>query len=207
MPIAEPAVGRPLAGERVLLALEAWKEMWALRMLGMCYRMCILLFTEKRFIELETDVLEKVVPSYTPPYGGAVTEIEHPLDLLWNWLLNELMDVVWEKTGMKTRIWARKREREEAMKALSGDDLDEVLRFIRGYLAPRMKIREMRDGLVAHYAELDRIKARKRGSTLRLEVAWGGRKLRYEIPFSDEELARLVKERLGALGLPNLEVR
>jgi len=39
-----------LAKEKVLLVLEAWKEMWALRMLGMCYRMCILLFTEKRFI-------------------------------------------------------------------------------------------------------------------------------------------------------------
>jgi hypothetical protein len=206
MPIAEPAVGTSLAKERVLLALEAWKETWALRMLGRCYRMCILLFTEKRFFELETDVLEKVVPSYETPYGGAVTEI-NPLDLLWNWLLNELIDVVWEKTGMKTRIWARKREREEAMKALSGDDLDEVLRFIRGYLAPRMKVREMREGLVAYYAELDRVKARKRGSTLRLEVARGGRKLRYEIPFFDEEQARLVKERLGALGLPNLEVR
>jgi hypothetical protein len=41
----------------------------------------------------------------------------------------------------------------------------------------------------------------------RIEVAKGGRKLRYEISFSDEESARLVKERLGALGLPNLEVR
>jgi hypothetical protein len=203
MPIAEPAVGTLLAKERVLLALEAWKEMWALRMLGMCYRMCILLFTEKRFFELETDVLEKVTPKYTGPYGAMVTEIKHPLDLLWNWLLNELMDVVVEKTGIRDR----KREREEAMKALSGDDLDEVLRFIRGYLAPRMKIREMREGLVAYYAELDRIKARKRGSTLRIEVTKGGRKLRYEIPFSDEESARLVKERLGALGLPNLEVR
>jgi hypothetical protein len=41
----------------------------------------------------------------------------------------------------------------------------------------------------------------------RIEVARGGRKLRYEIPFSDEESARFVKERLGALGLPNHEVR
>ena len=194
-----------MAKERVLLVLEAWKETWALRMLGRCYRMCILLFTEKRFIELETNVLEKVVPDYTTP-GVGVTEI-NPLDLLWALLLNVLIEVVWEKTGMKTRIWARKREREEAMKALSGDDLDEVLRFIRGYLAPRMKVREMREGLVAYYAELDRVKARKNGSTLRLEVARGGRKLRYEIPFFDEESARLVKERLGALGLPNLEVR
>jgi len=195
-----------LTKERVLLALEAWKETWTLRMLGRCYRMCILLFTEKRFFELETNVLEKVVPSYTTP-GVGVTEIKHPLDLLWALLLNVLMEVVWEKTGMKTRIWAREREREEAMKALSGDDLDEVLRFIRGYLAPRIKVREMREGLVAYYAELDRVKARERGSTLRIEVARGGRKLRYEIPFFDEELARLVKERLGALGLPNLEVR
>jgi hypothetical protein len=202
MPIAEPAVGRPLAGERVLLALEAWKEMWALRMLGRCYRMCILLFTEKRFIELETDVLKERVPVYTMPYG-MMTEIREPLDMPWNLLQNVLLDVVVEKTGIRDR----KREREEAMKAVSGDDLDDVLRFIRGYLAPRMKVREMREGLVAYYAELDRVKARKRGSTLRLEVARGGRKLRYEIPFFDEELARLVKERLGALGLPNLEVR
>jgi len=192
-----------LAKERVLLVLEAWKETWALRMLGRCYRMCILLFTEKRFIELETDVLIEVVPSYTAPYGAMVTEIKHPLDLLWNWLVNELMDVVVEKTGIRDR----KREREEAMKALSGDDLDEVLRFIRGYLAPRMKVGEMREGLVAYYAELDRVKARKGGSTLRIEVAKGGWKLRYEISFSDEESARLVKERLSALGLPNLEVR
>jgi hypothetical protein len=202
MPIAGPVVGSLLEGERVLLALEAWKETVALRMLGRCYRMCFLLITEKRLIELETDVLKEVVPSYTTPYGAMVTNIEHPLDLLWNWLLNELMDVVVEKTGIRDR----KREREEAMKALSGDDLDEVLRFIRGYLAPRMKVGEMRDGLVAYYAELDRIKARKRGSTLRIEVAKGGRKLRYELPFSDEESARLVKERLAALGLPNFEV-
>jgi hypothetical protein len=202
MPIAEPAVGTSLAKERVLLALEAWKETWALRMLGRCYRMCILLFTEKRFIELETDVLKDRVPVYTMPYG-TMTEIREPLDMPWNLLQNVLLDVVVEKTGFRDR----KREREEAMKALSGDDLDEVLRFIRGYLAPRMKVGEMREGLVAHYAELDRVKARKRGSTLRLEVARGGRKLRYEIPFSDEESARLVKERLGALGLPNLEVR
>jgi hypothetical protein len=202
MPIAGPVVGSLLEGERVLLALEAWKETVALRMLGRCYRMCFLLITEKRLIELETDVLKEVVPSYTTPYGAMVTNIEHPLDLFWNWLLNELMDVVVEKTGIRDR----KREREEAMKALSGDDLDEVLRFIRGYLAPRMKVGEMRDGLVAYYDELDRIKARKRGSTLRIEVAKGGRKLRYELPFSDEESARLVKERLAALGLPNFEV-
>jgi hypothetical protein len=202
MPIAGPVVGSLLEGERVLLALEAWKETVALRMLGRCYRMCFLLITEKRLIELETDVLKEVVPSYTTPHGAMVTNIEHPLDLFWNWLLNELMDVVVEKTGIRDR----KREREEAMKALSGDDLDEVLRFIRGYLAPRMKVGEMRDGLVAYYDELDRIKARKRGSTLRIEVAKGGRKLRYELPFSDEESARLVKERLAALGLPNFEV-
>jgi hypothetical protein len=196
-----------LAKEKVLLALEAWKETWALRMLGRCYRMCILLFTEKRFIELETDVLREVVPSYTAPYGAMVTEIKHPLDLLWNWLVNELTDVVVEKTGFRDR----KREREEAMKALSGDDLDEVLEFIRGYLAPRMKVGEMKEGLVTHYAELDGVEVKRSswgaGSTLRLKVAKGGRKLRYEIPFSDEEQARLVKERLGALGLPNLEVR
>jgi hypothetical protein len=206
MPIAEPAVGTSLAKERVLLALEAWKETWALRMLGRCYRMCILLFTEKRFIELETDVLKDRVPVYTMPYG-MMTEIREPLDMPWNLLQNVLLDVVVEKTGFRDR----KREREEAMKAVSGDDLDEVLRFIRGYLAPRMKIREMREGLVAHYAELDRVEVKRSswgaGSTLRLEVAKGGRKLRYEISFSDEEQARLVKERLGALGLPNLEVR
>jgi hypothetical protein len=136
-----------------------------------------------------------------------MTEIRDPLDMPWNLLQNVLLDVVVEKTGFRDR----KREREEAMKALSGDDLDEVLRFIRGYLAPRMKIREMREGLVTHYAELDRVEVKRSswgaGSTLRLEVAKGGRKLRYEISFSDEEQARLVKERLGALGLPNLEVR
>jgi hypothetical protein len=206
MPIAEPAVGTSLAKERVLLALEAWKETWALRMLGRCYRMCILLFTEKRFIELETDVLKDRVPVYTMPYG-MTTEIREPLDMPWNLLQNVLLDVVVEKTGFRDR----KREREEAMKALSGDDLDEVLRFIRGYLAPRMKVGEMREGLVTHYAELDGVEVKRSswgaGSTLRLEVAKGGRKLRYEIPFSDEDQARLVKERLGALGLPNLEVR
>jgi hypothetical protein len=206
MPIAEPAVGTSLAKERVLLALEAWKETWALKMLGRCYRMCILLFTEKRFIELETDVLKDRVPVYTMPYG-MMTEIRDPLDMPWNLLQNVLLDVVVEKTGFRDR----KREREEAMKALSGDDLDEVLRFIRGYLAPRMKVGEMREGLVAHYAGLDRVEVKRSswgaGSTLRLEVAKGGRKLRYEISFSDEEQARLVKERLGALGLPNLEVR
>jgi hypothetical protein len=69
MPIAEPAVGRPLTKERVLLVLEAWKETWALRMLGKCYRMCLLLFTGKRFFELETDVLKDRVPRYTMPYG------------------------------------------------------------------------------------------------------------------------------------------
>jgi hypothetical protein len=125
----------------------------------------------------------------------------------WNLLQNVLLDVVVEKTGFRDR----KREREEAMKAVSGDDLDEVLRFIRGYLAPRMKVGEMREGLVTHYAELDRVEVKRSswgaGSTLRLEVAKGGRKLRYEISFSGEESARLVKERLGALGLPNLEVR
>jgi hypothetical protein len=206
MPIAEPAVGTSLAKERVLLALEAWKETWALRMLGRCYRMCILLFTEKRFIELETDVLKDRVPVYTMPYG-MMTEIRDPLDMPWNLLQNVLLDVVVEKTGFRDR----KREREEAMKALSGDDLDEVLRFIRGYLAPRMKVGEMREGLVTHYAELDGVEVKRSswgaGSTLRLEVAKGGRKFRYEISFSDEESARLVKERLSALGLPNLEVR
>jgi len=206
MPIAEPAVGTLLAKERVLLVLEAWKETWALRMLGRCYRMCILLFTEKRFIELETDVLKDRVPVYTMPYG-MMTEIRDPLDMPWNLLQNVLLDVVVEKTGFRDR----KREREEAMKAVSGDDLDEVLRFIRGYLAPRMKVGKMRKGLVAHYDELDGVEVKRSswgaGSTLRLEVAKGGRKLRYEISFSDEESARLVKERLGALGLPNLEVR
>jgi hypothetical protein len=206
MPIAEPAVGRPLTKERVLLVLEAWKETWALRMLGKCYRMCLLLFTGKRFFELETDVLKDRVPRYTMPYG-MMTEIRDPLDLPWNLLQNVLLDVVVEKTGIRDR----KREREEAMKAVSGDDLDEVLRFIRGYLAPRMKVGEMKEGLVAHYAELDRVEVKRSswgaGSTLRLEVAKTGRKLRYEIPFSDEEQARLVKERLGALGLPNLEIR
>jgi len=195
-----------LAKERVLLALEAWKETWALRMLGRCYRMCILLFTEKRFIELETDVLKDRVPVYTMPYG-MMTEIRDPLDMPWNLLQNVLLDVVVEKTGFRDR----KREREEAMKALSGDDLDEVLRFIRGYLAPRMKVGEMREGLVAHYAELDRVEVKRSswgaGSTLRLEVAKGGRKLRYEVSLSDEESASLVKERLSALGLPNLEAR
>jgi hypothetical protein len=206
MPIAEPAVGTSLAKERVLLALEAWKETWALRMLGRCYRMCILLFTEKRFIELETDVLKERVPVYTMPYG-MMTEIRDPLDMPWNLLQNVLLDVVVEKTGIRDR----KREREEVMKAVSGDDLDEVLRFIRGYLATRMKVGEMREGLVAYYAELDGVEVKRSswgaGSTLRLEVAKGGRKLRYEVSFSDEESARLVKERLGALGLPNLDVR
>jgi hypothetical protein len=206
MPIAEPAVGTSLAKERVLLALEAWKETWALRMLGRCYRMCILLFTEKRFIELETDVLKDRVPVYTMPYG-TMTEIRDPLDMSWNLLQNVLLDVVVEKTGIRDR----KREREEVMKAVSGDDLDEVLRFIRGYLATRMKVGEMREGLVAYYAELDGVEVKRSswgaGSTLRLEVAKGGRKLRYEVSFSDEESARLVKERLGALGLPNLDVR
>jgi hypothetical protein len=206
MPIAEPAVGTSLAKEKVLLALEAWKETWALRMLGRCYRMCILLFTEKRFIELETDVLKERVPVYTMPYG-MMTEIRDPLDMPWNLLQNVLLDVVVEKTGIRDR----KREREEVMKAVSGDDLDEVLRFIRGYLATRMKVGEMREGLVAYYAELDGVEVKRSswgaGSTLRLEVAKGGRKLRYEVSFSDEESARLVKERLGALGLPNLDVR
>jgi hypothetical protein len=206
MPIAEPAVGTSLAKERVLLALEAWKETWALRMLGRCYRMCILLFTEKRFIELETDVLKDRVPVYRMPYG-TMTEIREPLDMPWNLLQNVLLDVVVEKTGFRDR----KREREEAMKAVSGDHLDKVLRFIRGYLAPRMKVREMREGLVAHYAELDRVEVKRSswgtGSMFRIEVAKTGRKLRYEISFSDEESARLVKERLGALGLRNLEVR
>ena len=195
-----------MAKERVLLVLEAWKETWALRMLGRCYRMCFLLFTEKRFIELETDVLKDRVPMYAMPYG-MMTEIRDPLDLPWNLLQNVLLDVVVEKIGIRDR----KREREKAMKALSGDDVDEVLRFIRGYLAPRMKIGEMREGLMAHYAELDGIEVKRSswgaGSTLRLEVAKGGRKLRYEVSFSDEESARLVKERLGALGLPNLDVR
>jgi hypothetical protein len=175
-------------------------------MLGRCYRMCILLFTEKRFIELETDVLKDRVPVYRMPYG-MMTEIREPLDMPWNLLQNVLLDVVVEKTGFRDR----KREREEAMKAVSGDHLDKVLRFIRGYLAPRMKVREMREGLVAHYAELDRVEVKRSswgtGSMFRIEVARGGRKLRYEIPFSDEESARFVKERLGALGLPNHEVR
>jgi hypothetical protein len=195
-----------LAKEKVLLALEAWKETWALRMLGRCYKMCVLLFTEKRFIELETYVLKDRVPVCTMPYG-TMTEIRDPLDMPWNLLQSVLLDVVVEKTGFRDR----KREREEAMKAVSGDDLDEVLEFIRGYLAPRMKVGEMREGLVTHYAELDRVEVKRSswgaGSTLRLKVAKGGRKLRYEISFYDEEQARLVKERLGALGLPNLEVR
>jgi hypothetical protein len=206
MPIAEPAVGTSLAKERVLLALEAWKETWALRMLGRCYRMCILLFTEKRFIELETDVLKDRVPAYTMPYG-TMTEIREPLDMPWNLLQNVLLDVVVEKTGFRDR----KREREEAMKALSGDDLDEVFRFIRGYLAPRMKVGEMKEGLMAYYAELDGVEVKRSswgtGSVFRIEVVKTGGKLRYEIPFSDEEQARLVKERLSALGLSNLKAQ
>jgi hypothetical protein len=69
MPIAGPVVGSLLEGEKVLLALEAWKETLSLRMLGRCYRMCFLLITEKRLIELETDVLKERVPSYAMPYG------------------------------------------------------------------------------------------------------------------------------------------
>jgi hypothetical protein len=45
------------------------KETVALMMLGRCYRMCFLLITEKRLIELETDVLKERVPSYAMPYG------------------------------------------------------------------------------------------------------------------------------------------
>jgi hypothetical protein len=121
-------------------------------------------------------------------------------------LQNVLLDVVVEKTGIRDR----KREREEAMGALSGDNVDEVLKFIRGYLAPRMKIREIREKLVAYYDQLDRVKVKwsswGAGNILRIEATKGGRKLRYELPFSDEESARLVKERLAALGLPNFEV-
>jgi hypothetical protein len=205
MPIAEPVVGSSLVGERVLLALEAWKETVALKMLGRCYRMCFLLITEKKLIELETDVLKERVPRYAMPYG-MMGEITDPLDLPWNLLQNVLLDVVVEKTGIRDR----KREREEAMGALSGDDVDEVLRFIRGYLAPRMKIRKMREELVAYYDELDRVKVKwsswGAGNILRIEATKGGRKLRYELPFSDEESARLVTERLGALDLPNFEV-
>jgi len=76
-------------------------------------------------------------------------------------------------------------------------------------LAPRMKIREIREKLVA-YDQLDRVKVKwsswGSGNILRIEAMKGGRKLRYELPFSDEESARLVKERLAALGLPNFEV-
>jgi hypothetical protein len=58
---------------------------------------------------------------------------------------------------------------------------------------------------------LDRVEVKRSsrgaGSVFRIEVAKTGRKLRYEISFSDEDSARLVKERLSALGLPNLEVR
>jgi hypothetical protein len=205
MPIAGPVVGSLLEGEKVLLALEAWKETVALRMLGRCYRMCFLLITEKRLIELETDVLKERVPSYAMPYG-MMSEIKDPLDLPWNFLQNMLLDVVVEKTGIRDR----KREREEAMGALSGDNVDEVLKFIRGYLAPRMKIREIREKLVAYYDQLDRVKVKwsswGAGNILRIEATKGGRKLRYELPFSDEESARLVKERLAALGLPNFEV-
>jgi hypothetical protein len=205
MPIAGPVVGSLLEGEKVLLALEAWKETVALRMLGRCYRMCFLLITEKRFIELETDVLKERVTSYAMPYG-MMSEIKDLLDLPWNLLQNMLLDVVVEKTGIRDR----KREREEAMGALSGDNVDEVLKFIRGYLAPRMKIREVREKLVAYYDQLDRVKVKwsswGAGNILRIEATKGGRKLRYELPFSDEESARLVKERLAALGLPNFEV-
>jgi hypothetical protein len=205
MPIAGPVVGSLLEGEKVLLALEAWKETVALRMLGRCYRMCFLLITEKRFIELETDVLKERVTSYAMPYG-MMSEIKDLLDLPWNLLQNMLLDVVVEKTGIRDR----KREREEAMGALSGDNVDEVLKFIRGYLAPRMKIREIREKLVAYYDQLDRVKVKwsswGAGNILRIEATKGGRKLRYELPFSDEESARLVKERLAALGLPNFEV-
>jgi hypothetical protein len=205
MPIAGPVVGSLLEGEKVLLALEAWKETVALRMLGRCYRMCFLLITEKRFIELETDVLKERVTSYAMPYG-MMSEIKDLLDLPWNLLQNMLLDVVVEKTGIRDR----KREREEAMGALSGDNVDEVLKFIRGYLAPRMKIREIREKLVAYYDQLDRVKVKwsswGAGNILRIEAMKGGRKLRYELPFSDEESARLVKERLAALGLPNFEV-
>ncbi len=205
MPIAGPLVGSLLEGEKVLLALEAWKETVALRMLGRCYRMCFLLITEKRFIELETDVLKERVPSYAMPYG-MMSEIKDPLDPTWNLLQNMLLDVVVEKTGIRDR----KREREEAMGALSGDNVDEVLKFIRGYLAPRMKIREIREKLAAYYDQLNRVKVKwsswGAGNILRIEATKGGRKLRYELPFSDEESARLVKERLAALGLPNFEV-
>ncbi len=191
-----------MAGERVLLVLEAWKETVTLRMLGMCYRMCFLLFTERRLVELETDVLRKTVPRYTMPYG-ALGRIDDPLDMLWNFLLNELTDVAVETAGIKER----RRTMEEVMGALSGDEVSEVLRFIRGYLAPRMKVKELREGLVAGYAEVDEVLVRRMGSVLRIEVKEGRRKHRYELSFSDEEAARLLSERFGALGFPNLEVR
>jgi len=85
--------------------------------------------------------------------------------------------------------------------------MEEVLRFLRGYLAPRMKVRELREGLVAYYGEVDRVRMRRDGSVLRIEVEKGGRRHRYELSFSGEEAARRLSERLVVLNLPNLEVR
>jgi len=187
----------------VLLVLEAWKETVALRMLGRCYRMCFLLFTEKRLVELETDVLRETVPRYSMPYAQLPSGATDPINLLWHFMLNVMTDVAVEEAGIRER----KREREEVTKALSGEDVEEVLTFLRGYLASRMKVRELREGLVAHHAEVDRIEVRRSGSVLRIVVEKGKRRLRYELSFSGEEAARLLSERLSALGLPNLEVR
>ncbi len=187
----------------MLLVLEAWKETVALRMLGRCYRMCFLLFTEKRLIELETDVLREKVPRYSMPYAPLPHDSTDPIDLVWHFMLNVMTDVLVGDAGIRER----KREREEVTEALSGEDVDEVLRFLRGYLAPRMKVRELREGLAAYYGEIATVRVRRSGSVLRIEVERGGRKLRYELSFSGEEAARLLSERLGMLGLPNLEVR
>ena len=139
------------------------------------------------------------------PYATLPSGATDPIDLLWHFVLNVVTDVAVEEAEIRER--KREREREEVMGALSGEDVEEVLRFLRGYLLPRMKVRELREGLAAYYGEIARVKVRRSGSVLRIVVEKGKRRLRYELSFSGEEAARLLSERLSALGLPNLEVR
>ena len=102
--------------------------------------------------------MKETVPSYSMPYAPLPSDATDPIDLVWHFVLNVMTDVAVEEAGIRRR----KSEREEVMGALSGEDVEEVLRFLRGYLLPRMKVRELREGLAAYYGEIGRASCRER---------------------------------------------
>ncbi|MDJ0274468.1 MAG: hypothetical protein NYU90_04625 [Aigarchaeota archaeon] len=191
-----------MTGEKVVLTLEAWRETFALRMLGRCYRLCYLLFTDARLIEMETDRLSEVVPRRESLYAKPLGTPGSATDLLGTLATNVLVDALYDLLGQRER----REEREEVLRALSGDRPEDVTRFLERYVGPRMKFRGLVEAFAAPYADLDKVTVRVKGSGLRIDVAASGKRRRYELAFSDEERAKDAAERIRALALPKVEV-